>query len=120
MADTFVSYTKSDRDWAFWLAEELKELGYARHIHEWEINTGDDIYAWMEARHDAAGHTLCVVSDDYLKDPPNTSTTSPSCFGCRANSLRRGRSSSARWRSARGHSAPTIPTPRPYGTISPR
>jgi hypothetical protein len=68
MAEIFVSYTKSDRDWAFWLAAELKELGHAPHIHEWEINAGDDIYAWMEARHDAADHVLCVVSDDYLKE----------------------------------------------------
>src|SRR5271163_718767 len=68
MADIFVSYTKSDRDWAFWLAAELKELGHTPHIHEWEINAGDDIYAWMEARHDTADHVLCVVSDDYLKE----------------------------------------------------
>jgi tetratricopeptide (TPR) repeat protein len=68
VTDIFVSYTKSDRDWAFWLAAELKELGHAPHINEWEINAGDDIYAWMEARHDVAGRVLCVVSDDYLKE----------------------------------------------------
>jgi hypothetical protein len=28
MADIFVSYTKSDRDWVFWLAAELKQLGH--------------------------------------------------------------------------------------------
>jgi hypothetical protein len=27
LADISVSYTKSDRDWAFWIAAELKELG---------------------------------------------------------------------------------------------
>jgi hypothetical protein len=68
VADIFVSYTKSDRDWAFWLAAELKELGHAPHIHEWEIHAGDDIYAWMEAHHEAADHVLCVVSDVYLKE----------------------------------------------------
>jgi hypothetical protein len=68
MADIFVSYTKSDRDWAFWLAEELKDLGHRAHIHEREIHAGDDIYAWMEGRYDAADHVLCVVSDDYLKE----------------------------------------------------
>ncbi len=72
MADIFVSYTKSDRDWAFWLAAELTELGHAPHIHEWEIKGGDDIYAWMEAPHDAADHVLCVVSDEYLKAPYST------------------------------------------------
>jgi tetratricopeptide (TPR) repeat protein len=72
MADIFVSYTSSDRDWAFWIAAELKELGHTPHIHEWEIKGGDDIYAWMEAHHHAADHVLCVVSDDYLKAPYST------------------------------------------------
>ena len=72
MADIFVSYTQSDRDWAFWLAAELKVLGHTPHIHEWEVKGGDDIYAWMEAHHDAADHVLCVVSDDYLRAPYST------------------------------------------------
>jgi tetratricopeptide (TPR) repeat protein len=67
VADIFVSYTSSDRDWAFWIAKELEALGYTPHVHEWEIKAGDDIYAWMEQQHDAADHVLCVVSDDYLK-----------------------------------------------------
>src|SRR5882724_8648176 len=72
MADYFISYTQSDRDWAFWIAAELRELGHTPHIHEWEIDSGADIYAWMEARHDAADHVLCVVSDEYLKAPYST------------------------------------------------
>ena len=72
MADIFISYTSSDRDWAFWVAKELQALGHVPHVHEWEIKGGDDIYAWMEQRHDAADHVLCVVSDDYLKAPYST------------------------------------------------
>ena len=72
MADIFISYTSSDRDWAFWIARELEALGHTAHVHEWEIKSGDDIYAWMERRHDAADHVLCVVSDDYLKAPYST------------------------------------------------
>jgi tetratricopeptide (TPR) repeat protein len=72
MADIFISYTASDRDWAFWIAKELEALKHTPHIHEWEIKNGDDIYAWMESRHDAADHVLCVVSDDYLKAPYST------------------------------------------------
>ena len=72
MADIFVSYTSSDRDWAFWIAKELEALSHTPHIHAWEIKGGDDIYAWMESRHDAADHVLCVVSDDYLKAPYST------------------------------------------------
>ena len=67
VADIFISYTSSDRDWAFWIAKELEALGHTPHVHEWEIKGGDDIYAWMEARHDTADHVLCVVSDEYLK-----------------------------------------------------
>jgi hypothetical protein len=50
MGNIFVSYTKSDRDWAFWLATELTELCHTPHIHEWEIGGGEDIFAWMETR----------------------------------------------------------------------
>jgi tetratricopeptide (TPR) repeat protein len=67
VADIFISYTSRDRDWAFWIAKELEALGHTPHVHEWEITGGDDIYAWMEQRLDAADHVLCVVSDEYLK-----------------------------------------------------
>jgi hypothetical protein len=69
VADIFISYTSSDRDWAFWIVGELKKLDHTPHVHEWEVKGGDDIYAWMEERHDAADHVLCVVSDEYLKAP---------------------------------------------------
>jgi TIR domain len=69
MADIFVSYTSSDRDWAFWIGHELEALGHKAHIHEWEISGGGDIAAWMEERHDKADHILCVISQAYLKAP---------------------------------------------------
>jgi tetratricopeptide (TPR) repeat protein len=72
VADFFVSFTSTDRDWAFWITKELEALGHTPHVHEWEIKAGDDIYAWMEKRHDAADHVLCVVSDEYLKAPYST------------------------------------------------
>jgi hypothetical protein len=56
MADIFISHTGSDRDWAFWLGKELQALGHTAHVHEWEVWGGDDIYAWMEQRHDTADH----------------------------------------------------------------
>ena len=62
MADIFISYTSSDRDWAFWIAKELETLGHKPRIHEWEISGGGDIAAWMEQRHDPADHVPCVVS----------------------------------------------------------
>jgi tetratricopeptide (TPR) repeat protein len=69
VADIFVSYTSGDRDWAFWIGQELLKLGHTAHLHEWEISGGGDIEAWMEKHHDSADHILCVVSEAYLKAP---------------------------------------------------
>ncbi len=63
MADIFVSYTSSDRDWAFWIGQELEKLGHAPHIHDWEISAGGDIAGWMEDRNDKADNVLLVVSE---------------------------------------------------------
>src|SRR5262249_46842779 len=48
---------------------ELEALGHVPHIHEWEISGGDDIMAWMEERHQAADHILCIISPTYLSKP---------------------------------------------------
>jgi TIR domain len=69
MADIFISYTSSDRDWAFWIGQELVKLDHVPRVHEWEISAGGDIAAWMEERHDKADHILCVISESYLTKP---------------------------------------------------
>ncbi len=69
MADIFVSYTSQDRDWAFWIGQQLESLGHVARVHEWEISGGGDIFAWMEEHHDKAAHVLCVMSSSYLKAP---------------------------------------------------
>ena len=66
MADIFVSYTSSDRGWAFWIGQQLERLGHTPHLHDWEISAGGDIAEWMEARHDKADNVLLVVSEAYL------------------------------------------------------
>ena len=66
MADIFVSYTSTDRDWAFWIGQELARLEHQPRIHEWEIQAGGDIPAWMEERLQKADRVLCVISADYL------------------------------------------------------
>lgn len=66
MADIFVSYTSSDRDWAFWIGQQLEALGHVARVHEWEISAGGNIPAWMEQRHHKADHVLFVVSQNYL------------------------------------------------------
>jgi len=69
MAEIFVSHTAKDREWAFWIGQELEKLGHKPHIHEWEISAGGDITRWMEDTQGNADHTLCVISEVYLKQP---------------------------------------------------
>ena len=72
MAAIFISYTSADSQEAQWIAHELEDLGHTPHVHEWEIRGGEDIYAWMQARHDSADHVLCVFSDAYMAAPYST------------------------------------------------
>jgi tetratricopeptide (TPR) repeat protein len=69
VSDIFVSYSSSDRDWAFWIAHQLEKLGHTPHIHEWEIAAGGNIARWMEERLERADHVLCIVSSEYLAKP---------------------------------------------------
>src|ERR1700694_3631119 len=62
MADIFVSFTSSDRMWAFWIGQELERLGHVPRIHEWEIQAGGDIPKWMEESLETADHCLLVVN----------------------------------------------------------
>jgi len=55
MAEIFVSYTGNDRDWSFWLAAELKQLGHSPYIHEWEIQGG----AWETVAGDLPSNYSC-------------------------------------------------------------
>ena len=67
VADIFVSYTSSDKDWAFWIGEELERLGHTAHVQR-----VGDFCRWRYRGVDGgatqkADHVLCVVSADYLK-----------------------------------------------------
>ena len=67
MADIFISYTSTDREWANWIGLELEVLGHTPHIDAWEISSGGNIIEWIDKQLDEADHVLCVVSDVYLK-----------------------------------------------------
>jgi oleate hydratase len=69
LAGIFVSYTSSDRDWAFWIGKELEKLGHTPHLHGREIGAGGNILEWMETRLKEADHALFVVSSRYLTAP---------------------------------------------------
>jgi tetratricopeptide (TPR) repeat protein len=66
VADIFVSYTSSDRDWAFWIGQELEKLGHKARLFDWEVSGGGNVMKWMADRHNEADHVLCVVSRGYL------------------------------------------------------
>lgn len=72
MADIFVSYTESDREWAFWIGQELAKLSHTPRIHDWEVPGGGDIMEWMEKRLQSADRVLCIVSDAYLNAAHST------------------------------------------------
>ena len=70
MADIFVSYTSKDRDWAFWIGQELEKLGHVVHIDAWEISVREatSLHGWIE-RNDKADQMLLVMSEAYLGKP---------------------------------------------------
>jgi hypothetical protein len=68
VADIFVSYTSDDRDWAFWIGQELLRLGHAAHAREWEIKGSEDIYGWMQQRIEAP--IICSASRQGTSSPP--------------------------------------------------
>jgi hypothetical protein len=41
-------------------------------VYEWEISAGGNIPAWMEERHHAADHILCIISKLYLTKANST------------------------------------------------
>ncbi len=67
MADIFVSFTKSDQQWAHWIAQELTALHHEPHVHDWQIIPGEDIVGWMEKRHDH-DYVLWFFSPEYLNE----------------------------------------------------
>lgn len=69
MSEIFVSFTSSDRDWAFWIGQELEKLGHVPRVHEWEIPAGGDIPKWMEESLERADHCLLVIGKTYLTKP---------------------------------------------------
>lgn len=45
--DFFVSYNKTDKDWAKWIAGTLEENGYTVYLQAWDIVPGDDFIKRM-------------------------------------------------------------------------
>jgi hypothetical protein len=65
--DFFVSYTKTDQEWAEWIAWILEENDYRVLIQAWDIVPGANWIHDMDAGTRKADRTMAVLSDAYLK-----------------------------------------------------
>ena len=65
--DFFVSYTKSDRDWAEWIAWELQEADYTCLLQAWHFSPSQSFMQRMRQALVESRHLVAVLSREYLK-----------------------------------------------------
>jgi|GEM_PF-1712454 len=65
--DFFVSYTRSDRAWAEWVAWVLEEAGFRVLVQAWDFPPGSNWVAGMDDGVRRAGRTVAVLSDAYSR-----------------------------------------------------
>jgi hypothetical protein len=66
-ADFFVSYTRSDRAWAEWIAWQLEAAGYSTVLQAWDFGPGSDWAHEMQRAVASARRTIAVLSSAYLQ-----------------------------------------------------
>lgn len=66
MKDFFISYTKTDKDWATWIAWKLEKAGYTTLIQAWDFGPGTNFVIEMQKAHQHTSKTIVVLSQDYL------------------------------------------------------
>ncbi len=66
MKDFFISYNKSDRGWAEWIAWHLEEAGHTTVLQAWDFSTGSNFVLKMHEAAEAAERTIAILSPDYL------------------------------------------------------
>ena len=62
--DFFVSFNKSDRAWATWIAWVLEEKGYSVFFQDWDFK--GNFVLEMDKAHAQSRRTVAVLSPDYL------------------------------------------------------
>lgn len=70
--DFFISFNKSDRPWATWIAWTLEENGYSVFFQDWDF--GGNFVLEMDRAHRSSRRTIAVLSPDYLQSrllPPS-------------------------------------------------
>src|SRR5205807_9327427 len=63
----FISYNKTDRTWAEWIAWHLEEAGYTTIIQAWDFRPGMNFVHKMHAAVQEAERTIAVLSTNYLE-----------------------------------------------------
>src|SRR4051794_10697752 len=66
VVDFFVSYNRHDRDWAVWIATQLKRAGYSVVIQEWDFRPGGNFVLDIHHATERATRTIAVLSEAYL------------------------------------------------------
>jgi TIR domain len=66
MTDFFISYTRTDRAWAEWIAWQLEDAGYTTVLDVWDFRPGSNFVLAMQQAAAQATCTLAVLSPDYL------------------------------------------------------
>lgn len=69
MSRIFISHTRSDKDWAEWIAWTLKEAGYSVEIQSWSSPAGTDWVDWMNRAVPESDTLIAVLSDEYMDSP---------------------------------------------------
>jgi TIR domain len=64
-ADFFVSYTRSDKDWAEWISWVLEEAGYRVIVQTWDFDPGAHFVAEMHRATQRSARTIAVLSNAY-------------------------------------------------------
>ena len=64
--DFFVSYTKTDRSWAEWIAWQLEEAGYTTLLQAWDFVPGSNFLVEMDRAAKLAKRTIAVLSPEYV------------------------------------------------------
>lgn len=64
--DFFISYTKSDKAWAEWIAWKLEEEKYSVLVQEWDFVPGKNFVVEMDSATKRSKRTIAILSSDYL------------------------------------------------------
>lgn len=65
--DFFISYTKSDEEWATWIAGVLEADGYTTYIQVWDFRQGENFVLKMDKALRDCKRFILVLSAEYLE-----------------------------------------------------